>query len=155
VEHIDPRRLHVATRLADRPLFDRLAIETLYAVVGAGEIRAICSGQVLCEQGASADACYLVLSGEVELAADGERRITRTAGQGFGELEVLTDELRPETARTIADTECFVLPREAIERLIAGDANVANAAVAYLLETLRTASEQESQRRKAAQEAVR
>jgi putative peptide zinc metalloprotease protein len=101
-----------------------LKLATPFAVLEAGarrrlaervRVRAIRVGEVVVEQGAPGEACYLMRSGSVEIrvvSADSSR-VVATLGPGalFGETAVLTGELRNASAVVVEAGELLELRR--------------------------------------------
>lgn len=74
------------------------------------------AGQVIHHQGDDSDAIYIVLNGRLRAVRElegGTMRVTGEYGQGesIGELEVMTDGVRPATLHAIRDTEMAKFPR--------------------------------------------
>lgn len=80
------------------------------------------AGQVIHHQGDDSDAIYIVLNGRLRATReenDGSMRATGEYGQGesVGELEVMTEGVRPATLHAIRDTELAKLPRSLFNSL--------------------------------------
>lgn len=76
----------------------------------------VSAGQVIHHQGDESDAIYIVLNGRLRAILerdDGEMRVVGEYGQGesVGELEVMTESIRPTTLHAIRDTELAKFPR--------------------------------------------
>ncbi len=74
------------------------------------------AGQVIHHQGDESDAIYIVLNGRLRAILerdDGGMRVVGEYGQGesVGELEVMTESLRPTTLHAIRDTELAKFPK--------------------------------------------
>ncbi|TAQ87140.1 hypothetical protein B7494_g4526 [Chlorociboria aeruginascens] len=74
------------------------------------------AGQVIYHQGDESDAIYLVLNGRLRLVFNNEEagmKVVGEFGQGesVGELEVMTESVRPATLHAIRDTELAKFPR--------------------------------------------
>ena len=74
------------------------------------------AGQVIHHQGGESDAIYIVLNGRLRAILerdDGEMRVVGEYGQGesVGELEVMTESIRPTTLHAIRDTELAKFPK--------------------------------------------
>lgn len=74
------------------------------------------AGQVIHHQGDDSDAIYIVLNGRLRAILerdDGGMRVVGEYGQGesVGELEVMTESLRPTTLHAIRDTELAKFPK--------------------------------------------
>lgn len=74
------------------------------------------SGQIIYNQGDESDAIYIVLNGRLRAIKDGENhgmKVIGEYGQGdsVGELEVLTEAVRPGSLHAIRDTEVAKFPK--------------------------------------------
>ena len=74
------------------------------------------AGQVIHHQGDESDAIYIVLNGRLRAILerdDGDMRVVGEYGQGesVGELEVMTESVRPATLHAIRDTELAKFPK--------------------------------------------
>ena len=80
------------------------------------------AGQVIHHQGDESDAIYIVLNGRLRAIHerdDGEMRVVGEYGQGesVGELEVMTEGVRPATLHAIRDTELAKFPKSLFNSL--------------------------------------
>ncbi len=80
------------------------------------------AGQVIHHQGDESDAIYIVLNGRLRAVLerdDGDLRVVGEYGQGesVGELEVMTEGLRPATLHAIRDTELAKFPKSLFNSL--------------------------------------
>lgn len=80
------------------------------------------AGEVIHHQGDESDAIYIVLNGRLRAILerdDGDMRIVGEYGQGesVGELEVMTESLRPATLHAIRDTELAKFPKSLFNSL--------------------------------------
>lgn len=115
---------------------------TLARLVTHLDSLAVPRGTAVCEQGARADALYIVGRGEFSVFArdDGgaERRINSLRpGDHFGEMALLTDDTRSATVRADSDGEVLRLDRETFLRLVDDDPHVGRAVAAALARRLR------------------
>ena len=74
------------------------------------------AGQVIYHQGDDSDAIYIVLNGRLRLVYNNEKagmKVVGEYGQGesVGELEVMTESVRPATLHAIRDTELAKFPK--------------------------------------------
>lgn len=102
--------LTMAKRLTN--LLPRLILHIDFAL----EWLSVNSGQVIFREGDESDAIFLVLNGRLRLVEDrkeGGVNLRAEFGQGesVGELEVLTESVRPGTLHAIRDTELVKFPR--------------------------------------------
>lgn len=80
------------------------------------------AGQVIHHQGDESDAIYIVLNGRLRAILEGhggEMRVMGEYGQGesVGELEVMTESVRPATLHAIRDTELAKFPKSLFNSL--------------------------------------
>ena len=80
------------------------------------------AGQVIHHQGDESDAIYIVLNGRLRAVLerdDGDMRVVGEYGQGesVGELEVMTEGVRPATLHAIRDTELAKFPKSLFNSL--------------------------------------
>jgi len=80
------------------------------------------AGQVIHHQGDESDAIYIVLNGRLRAILEGQEgdmRVVGEYGQGesVGELEVMTESVRPATLHAIRDTELAKFPKSLFNSL--------------------------------------
>lgn len=102
--------LTMAKRLAN--LLPRLILHIDFAL----EWVQVNAGQTIFNQGDESDAIYIVLNGRlraIQEGSDGKMKAIGEFGQGdsVGELEVLTESVRPGTLHAIRDTELAKFPK--------------------------------------------
>jgi len=103
-------------------LFPGVAEELIWALVSRAEVVSVDKEKVLFEEGAPADALYLIRSGMVKVSKrSGDREIILsylTAGNFFGEVALLPDARRTAAVATIFPTELVRLARADIEAFL-------------------------------------
>jgi len=108
--------------LQDIPLFSTLTPPQLKLLAFTCEVFEYETGEYLFKQGEATDAIYVILQGEVEiLEMTGESPLvlaTKSTGDLFGEMAVLTGEPRSASVRTISKVEALKLPNERFLELI-------------------------------------
>jgi len=121
------------------PFLVELPGATLAEVAGYVEEVVCETGQVVCRQGETADAMYIVAAGAVELAEQG--RATRRVEQNgvFGELAAMHPTQATATATALEDAVLLKLDRDALQEIIADHADVANSVIDYLCRRLEAA----------------
>jgi CRP/FNR family transcriptional regulator len=104
--------------LAASPLFAPLDRHDRERVIWRMTISSFEAGTAIVRQGDTAEAFYLILSGEVEVTytADGHGSVTTvlaTLGQGevFGEMALLDDGTRSSSVTATVPTRCALLSR--------------------------------------------
>ena len=98
--------------------------DALSFLQSVGEWLELRRGETLFEEGASGDACFLLLHGRlIALPRDssGEAQATREMGRGefVGEMAVVTGEPRTMTVRAVRDSQVLRLSSANFERLVA------------------------------------
>ncbi len=71
------------------PLFSQLTPKELRFVASRTDEVSLPAGRQLTRQGHSSDSFYVLLSGEVDVIVDGNKRATLKAGDFFGEISML------------------------------------------------------------------
>ena len=118
-------RVEAASMIDDLPAFADLPVDLLNDLAGRVELRAYAGGEPVFRQGDRADAFYVVRQGLVLIeqehpdAPDVDVLATLGPGESFGELGLLRSSPRAATARVAEDTELFVVPKSAFDRLLA------------------------------------
>ncbi len=107
----------------DAVAFPTLADSELAVLAALGTRRPVAAGEYLYREGDPTYDFYVILSGAVEVVvhADGEERIInrRGAGRFLGELNLLTGERVYLSARIVEPGEVLVVPRAALQHVIA------------------------------------
>ena len=93
---------------------------------------------VLFTEGASADALYVITSGEVELSLRGEPLGTEVPGGIIGEMAILPSAKRNTTATALTDVKLARLTRYQLEMLMSKNPDFSLHVMAILADRLRT-----------------
>jgi CRP-like cAMP-binding protein len=111
------------------PDFASLDDATLLRVVGVSLTLAWSAGSVVFDEGAPAEALYVVLSGRVSIydaGEDGEDEVAlMESGDYFGEHSLLRDTTHSKSARAVEDSELLVIPAGSFRDLLDRDATLA------------------------------
>ena len=114
---------HLYPSADDAVAFPTLADSELAVLAALGTRRPVAVGEYLYREGDPTYDFYVILSGAVEIVvhADGEERIInrRGAGRFLGELNLLTGERVYLSARIAQPGEVLVVPRAALQHVIA------------------------------------
>jgi CRP-like cAMP-binding protein/Zn-dependent protease len=119
-------RIEAASTIDDLPAFEDLPVGLLNDLAGRVELRAYAGGEPVFRQGDRADAFFVVRHGLVLIeqehpdTSDVDVLATLGPGESFGELGLLRSSPRAATARAAEDSELFVVPKSAFDRLLAG-----------------------------------
>ncbi len=116
-------------------LLRHLPPEGVEAILPCIRTRRLASGEILFRAGEPADALYLVADGAVEvLAASGvgpagetQPIATLGGGEAFGEMALLTGDVRTATIRAAKPTELLEIGKPDFEQLMAHDRTLARA----------------------------
>jgi small-conductance mechanosensitive channel/CRP-like cAMP-binding protein len=103
-------------------LFDSLSLDEATKLAAGLHAIPFGPGEVLTRQGAEAHWLYLILSGRVAIRVqheDMEREVAQLGeGQYFGEMGLLTGEVRTATIVAINEVECYRLGKEVFHELV-------------------------------------
>src|SRR5256885_15227073 len=121
----------------DAIAFPTLADSELAVLETFGTRRPIAAGEYLYREGDAAYDFYVILSGAVEVVvhSDGEERIINRQGPGrfLGELNLLTGERVYLSARVVEPGEVIVVPRAALQHVIATNPGLGDTILAAFL----------------------
>jgi thioredoxin reductase (NADPH) len=116
------------------PTLDNAELAVLAAL---GTRRTVEVGEYLYREGDTAYDFYVILSGAVEIVvrSDGEERIIarHVTGRFLGELNLLTGQRVYVSARVVEPGEVLVVPRTALQRLIATNPGLGDTILAAFL----------------------
>ena len=121
-----PERELAAMRQA--PMFAPLPLTSLEQLARSLDPVFFGTGERIITQGEAGNCFYLIESGRVEIVHDGHREATLGAGDGFGEIALLSDRPRTATVGVLEPMAGFRLPREAFLEALTGSPNAATAA---------------------------
>lgn len=111
-------------RLARMPLFDGLPPETLEAIVHRMVLQHAPAGERVYRVGETGDALYLIESGEIELTAENASGVVEElarvgADSFFGEMSLLSGQIRTEDATAIRHSNLWVLHKNDLDDIAA------------------------------------
>lgn len=91
-------------------LFDNFSQEKIHAIADTVQFLTVPTGTLLYEQGKAADACYYILSGQINVSniASNEEAIFH-ANQIIGKTGFIYKKIRNETAQVVVNSELLVL----------------------------------------------
>lgn len=117
-------------------LFDSLSVEEVTRLAEALHAIPFAPGEVLTRQGAEAHWLYIVVSGTVSVRVS-EQNIERElaqlgAGHFFGEMGLLTGEVRAATVVAIDEVECYRLGKQVFQELVKQRPEIVNELAAEL-----------------------
>jgi MFS family permease len=132
---IDARGGQALTRvdtLARVPLFAPLPADTIEALAGQVEARAVEPGTEVVRQGEVGDSFYVVESGELAVTVDGQAHEVLRSGDYFGEIALLRDVPRTATVTATTETVLYALERGRFIAAVTGHAETREAADAVV-----------------------
>jgi len=126
--------------LRNVPMFAKMDFSKLKLLAFTSQCLSFDDGEVLFQEGDSADSVYVIVSGEVEIVADtgGGQFVAGTLGKNqlFGELAVLTQSPRSATLRAKGDLVALRISDEMFLKLLAENSGVALDVMRQLSEKL-------------------
>jgi CRP/FNR family transcriptional regulator len=105
--------------LASVPLTAGLEDRVRRRLAGIGRVRAYPSGTTIVEEGATATALYIVVTGRARIVRGGETIGEVVRGDFFGELALIEEHPRSATVIADEDTECLLFPAWEFTALLA------------------------------------
>jgi MFS family permease len=90
------------------------------------------AGETIVRQGDLGDRFYVISSGDVQVAVDGQPQATQGAGDHFGEIALLRDVPRTATVTALTDVDLLALERDDFVTAVTGHAASAEAAEAVV-----------------------
>lgn len=129
------------------PLFSDLSPVHSSIVSATVEKRRYKRGELIMEEGAYSDSLFMILSGKVRVLAQDERgreviMATLSVGDAIGEMSLIDGEPHSATVRAEAQTDVLVLGRDAFQRCLRENNNMAEAVMRGLVRRLRSADKQ-------------
>ena len=112
----------VVLRLAQMPMFSEAPPQTLQAIAKQMSLQHVPAGERVYLRGEAGDALYLVDKGEIELAAESASGVLEELGRVgdggfFGEMSLLTGQIRTEDATAIRNTNLWILYKADLDAL--------------------------------------
>ena len=103
-------------------LFKDLSTEAIKQIISLARHQILPEGRLIFNEGDQPGLFYLIISGMVKVfvsSPEGEEKIITQlgAGDGFGEIELLTGASHKNSTKTIAPTNLLVLPQKDLEQL--------------------------------------
>ena len=102
------------------PMFAPLPLTALEQLARSLEPVSFAGGERVITEGDPGDCFYVIESGTVAIIHDGQRQTTLGAGDGFGEIALLSDRPRTATVDVIDAMSGYMLPREAFLEAVTG-----------------------------------
>ena len=108
------------------PLFSQCTAKGLKVIATSGKQLSKKEGSEVLREGRAGAAFFLILSGTVEVEREGRIVGRLQAGDYFGEMALLTEQVRNATIRAVTDVELFAISRLAFKTTL-----IANPTVTY------------------------
>jgi CRP-like cAMP-binding protein len=117
-------QMQAVLRLSQMPIFTQLPPATIQAIAQRMVLQHVPAGERVYRIGEVGDAMYLVENGEIELTAENAvgvvEEIGRVGPEGFfGELSLLTGQIRVEDATATRNTNLWILIKSELDALAA------------------------------------
>ena len=100
------------------PIFANLSASAIAEIMELLDSRTVRTGEVVTRRGEKADAMYFIVAGEVEVELPEEDNVRLSDGDFFGEIAILTGDVRNATVRAVDETQLLVLQAHDLERLM-------------------------------------
>jgi CRP-like cAMP-binding protein len=139
-------------RLAQMPIFAEVPPATMQAIAQRMVLQHVPAGERVYMMGEAGDALYLIENGEVELTTENAsgvvEELARVTGSGFfGEMSLLTGQIRTEDATAIRNTNLWILYKRDLEALAAQHPEIGKALSQGLASRLTTEEKDYSEER--------
>lgn len=106
-----------AERLSGLDRFATLTPKDVRRVVKAAQLARVKRNERVTSEGSGADGLYIVVSGTLKVAQDGEEIRTLRAGDMIGEIALLTGSVSTASVRADSESEVLFFPHEVVARL--------------------------------------
>lgn len=120
------RRQQIAVALRPVVLFQELSDAQIGRIAESARLVRYTTGEPLVHQGEAGDSLFVIRSGAVGIYVQGEGGqqvyvAERTAGEFFGEMSLLTGELRSASVIAAVETEVVIIDKPAFTDVLAAD----------------------------------
>lgn len=117
--------IDVRAILAKSDLFSGLSDASLERVAGhLSEVR-FSANEVICREGHAGETMYIIIEGLVSVSSDmgwGQRELAQKGpGEVFGEMALISNDVRSATVRSVTETVCLQLDSENFDALLDKD----------------------------------
>lgn len=118
------------------PLFEDLSKKELTELARVSEDLQVAPGTVLCREGKLGQEFFVIVDGEAEVTKDGKPIATRTGGEFFGEIALITTTKRTATVTATTPLRCFIITRGDFRRVLDENPRVQRKVMEALAERL-------------------
>ena len=123
------------------PIFANCTPQEIEAITSVAQENEFQAGQIIVTQGTPGQAFYLILTGRVEIARDGQSLGAFAGGDFFGEMSLLDNAPRSATIRALESTTCLMLSSWDFKALLEKHPSIAIKLLEVLSRRLRVADE--------------
>lgn len=123
------------------PLFEGLSKKELAELARVTEDLQVAPETVLCREGSLGREFFVVVDGVAEVTKGGKRLATRSGGEFFGEIALITTTKRTATVTAKTQLRCFILTRGDFRRVLDANPAVQRKVMEALAERLLSYSE--------------
>lgn len=143
-------QMQAVLRLSQMPIFAQLPPATIQAIAQRMVLQHVPAGERVYRVGEVGDAMYLVESGEIELTAENAVGVVEEIGRigpdgFFGELSLLTGQIRVEDATATRNTNLWILNKSDLDALAAQNPAIGKALSQGVATRLASASQNDDQ----------
>ena len=107
------------------PIFASCTAEEIAAIAGVAQEGFFQPGQIIVTQGTPGQAFYMITRGRVEILRDGHSLGAFGPGDFFGEMSLLTGEVRSASIRVKEDAEFIVIDKESFRSTLVNNPSIA------------------------------
>jgi CRP-like cAMP-binding protein len=143
-------QMQAVQRLSQMPIFAQLPPATIQAIAQRMALQHVPAGERVYRIGEVGDAMYLVENGEIELTAENAVGVVEEIGRigpdgFFGELSLLTGQIRVEDATATRNTNLWILNKNELDALAAQNPAIGKALSQGVATRLASAGQTEEQ----------
>lgn len=121
------------------PLFADLSESELQEVARLFKERRFATGETVIKEGSDGAAFFLIDGGEAVVTIRGTERATLTAGDYFGEIALIDEDVRSATITAVTDLHCYGLTLWEFRPLVVGNGEIGWKLMQSLTKKLRLA----------------
>jgi CRP-like cAMP-binding protein len=127
--------------LSSIKLFDKLTKTEKAKIARSFDFETFTKGSTIIKEGDKGKKFYILKEGSAKVTAGGADVGSLAAGQYFGEMALLDDEVRKASVIATSDCECFALDRQTFTRLMGSLQQVINRETNTRMEALKSAQQ--------------
>jgi len=123
--------------LKQTPIFAKTSETSLKTMLKSAIEKTVKAGDKLVAQGERGTGFYLIIDGQADVMAGGEKLASFKGGDFFGELAVIDGAPRTADVVAVEDTTCIVVSQWAMRSIISSHSEIALSILEELVERLR------------------